>query len=116
MPYAAVDLPDEERRYRTAASVGEAPATAHLVGAALVYQGETIGRLRVAAGRRGLGEADARLLAELARQAAIAVHGVRLSGELQRARERLVTAREEERRRLFAGCATTWCLRSTARR
>jgi signal transduction histidine kinase len=40
------------------------------------------------------------LLDDLARQAGIAVHAVRLSADLQHSRERLVTAREEERRRL----------------
>ena len=44
--------------------------------------------------------ADRRLLADLTRQAGIAVHAVRLTADLQRSRERLVTAREEERRRL----------------
>ena len=41
-----------------------------------------------------------RLLDDLARQAGIAVHAVGLHAELQRARARLVAAREEERRRL----------------
>ncbi len=36
----------------------------------------------------------------MARQAGVAVHAVRLTADLQRSRERLVTAREEERRRL----------------
>lgn len=37
---------------------------------------------------------------DLARQVGIAAHAVQLTGEVQRSRERLVTAREEERRRL----------------
>jgi signal transduction histidine kinase len=44
--------------------------------------------------------ADQRLLDDLARQAGIAAHAVRLTSDLQRSRERLVSAREEERRRL----------------
>ena len=40
------------------------------------------------------------MLDDLARQAGIAAHAVLLTADLQRARERLVTAREEERRRL----------------
>jgi two-component system, NarL family, sensor kinase len=40
------------------------------------------------------------LLDDLARQAGIAVHAVRLTKELQHSRTQLVTAREEERRRL----------------
>ncbi len=37
---------------------------------------------------------------DLARQAGIAAHAMLLTADLQRARERLVAAREEERRRL----------------
>ncbi len=44
-----------------------------------------------------LSSSDRRLLLDLARQAGVAVHAVRLSGKPQRARERLVAAREEER-------------------
>ena len=43
---------------------------------------------------------DRRLLEDLARQAGVAVHAARLTADLRRSRERLVTAREEERRRL----------------
>jgi signal transduction histidine kinase len=68
----------------------------------LTHQGETLGSLVL--GRRtrgeGLSAADRRLLEELSRQAAAAVAAVRLTSELQRSRERLVNAREEERRRI----------------
>ena len=68
----------------------------------MVYQGEEVGQLLV--GRRSpgepLGDPDRRVLSGLARQAGVVVHAVRLSKELQRFRERLVAAREEERRRL----------------
>jgi signal transduction histidine kinase len=43
---------------------------------------------------------DRRLIEDLARQAGVAAHAVRLTEDLQRSRERLVSAREEERRRL----------------
>ena len=51
-------------------------------------------------GEDGFSEADRRLLSDLALQAGVAAHAVRLTQDLQRSRERLVTAREEERRRL----------------
>ena len=55
-------------------------------------------------GRRGGADpfcaADARLLDDLARQAAAAVYMVRLTADLQHSRQSLVNAREEERRRL----------------
>jgi signal transduction histidine kinase len=68
----------------------------------LAYQGETIGQLILAPRAPGepFSPADQRLLDDLARQAGVAVHAVRLTSDLQRARERLVAAREEERRRL----------------
>lgn len=60
-----------------------------------------LGRLGVAAPRgEALTAADRRLLTDLARQSGVAVHGVRLTADLQRSRERLVLAREEERRRV----------------
>jgi signal transduction histidine kinase len=72
------------------------------VHVALVYHGEANGELVL--GRRGqaepFGPADRRLLDDLARQAAAAVHMLRLANDLQRSRHQLVTAREEERRRL----------------
>jgi len=68
----------------------------------LTYQSELIGELRVCSRTPGeaWAEADRRLLANLADHAGVAAHGVRLMAELQRAREQLVLAREEERRRL----------------
>jgi signal transduction histidine kinase len=68
----------------------------------LVHQGETLGYIVL--GPRAPNEAfsatDLRLLDDLAPQVGVAVHAVRLTADLQRSRERLVLAREEERRRL----------------
>ncbi|GAA4941577.1 histidine kinase/DNA gyrase B/HSP90-like ATPase [Actinomycetospora succinea] len=63
------------------------------------YRDETIGRVVVDEGRR-LSDADQRLLGDLLRQAAAAARAGALSASLQQARVDLVTAREEERRRL----------------
>jgi signal transduction histidine kinase len=65
----------------------------------LVHQREEVGAL-VLAPRSALRDADGPLLDDLARQASAAVHAARLTDELQRSRQRLVTGREEERRRL----------------
>lgn len=68
----------------------------------LKHQGETVGYIVL--GPRAPTEAfsatDLRLLGDLAPQVAVAVHALRLTVDLQRSRERLVLAREEERRRL----------------
>jgi len=69
---------------------------------ALVHHGENVGRLTVASSGpdRPFDEIDRRLLDELAAQAAIVAYALCLATDLQRSRERLVAAREEERRRL----------------
>jgi signal transduction histidine kinase len=64
----------------------------------LVFHGEPVGTL--VAGGRELGGADRAALADLAPHLAAAVHATRLTDDLRRSRERLVAAREEERRRL----------------
>jgi signal transduction histidine kinase len=68
----------------------------------LVYQNERVGVLVI--GQRSPNEAlslaDQAILENIAQQMSAVVHNVRLLAELQHSRERLVTAREEERRRL----------------
>ncbi|HWH35447.1 MAG TPA: histidine kinase, partial [Acidimicrobiales bacterium] len=68
----------------------------------LVYQGELIGRLLIwpRPPDQALGRPDRRLVEGLAHQIAAVAHAASLATELQRSRERLVTAREEERRRI----------------
>ena len=68
----------------------------------LEHEGQHIGVLVVGvrAGEDALGAADRQVLEVLAAPVAVALHAVLLSQELQRSRERLVAAREEERRRL----------------
>jgi signal transduction histidine kinase len=68
----------------------------------LSYLHEEVGVLLVGRrrGESSFSAADRALLTDLARQAGTAMHMVRITAELQRSRERLVTAREEERRRL----------------
>src|SRR5262249_39351078 len=125
VPYVAIALTTDDRPFdpsttlRGAAAQGRPPTTGqrfeiiaahgatpsalsscHLV--ILSYQGETIGQLILAPRAPGepFSPPDQRLLDDLARQAGVAVHAVRLTSDLQRARERLVAAREEARRRL----------------
>ena len=73
-----------------------------MVAFPLTFQRETVGRLLVGTRSRGeqLGPDDERLLADLARQAGPAAHAVALRRALDASRAGLVTAREEERRRL----------------
>ena len=66
------------------------------------YQGEQVGTMTVTPRSPGesFSPADHRLIDEIARQMGIAVHSILLSEDLRHSRERIVTAREEERRRI----------------
>src|SRR5215212_9973441 len=99
LPYAAILLQDGNG-YRTAASYGSPRGESETLP--LIYQREEIGRLVLSprAPGEGFSDADRDLLEDLARQAEVAVHAVRLTADLQSSRERLVATREEERRRL----------------
>ena len=106
LPYVAIQLRREDG-FETAAAAGT--AVDQPLDVPLVYGGETVGRLILGprSGDDTFGPADRRLLEDLAHQIGVAAHAVRLtdeairlSADLQRSRERLVTTREEERRRL----------------
>ncbi len=98
LPYAAIALSEEEPRF---ASSRELPPS-ELVHLPLTYHAERVGELILAP--RAVGEAfspaDMKLINLIAQQAGVAAYTVRLNKDLQRSRERLVTAQEEERRRL----------------
>ncbi len=68
----------------------------------LTYRGTPVGDLEICPRAPGetLGAADERLLDDLGRQAGALLHVLRLAADLQESRRRLVTAKEEERRRL----------------
>lgn len=99
LSYTAVALP-RDGGFEVAAACGE--PSADPLRLPLSYQGTSVGELLL--GPRAPGEefsaADRRLLDDLAHHAGVAVHGVRVMEDLRRSRERLVLAREEERRRL----------------
>ena len=101
LPYVAIERPGDGS---VLAASGE-PAAAGDARAGrwpLSYQGLTVGSL-VAWPRRGEETFDPRdraVLADIARQAGAAVHAEALTADLLDSRQRLVSAREEERRRL----------------
>jgi signal transduction histidine kinase len=68
----------------------------------LTYGGETLGKLVVSPRHteEAISKADHRLLNDLARQAGAAAHTLLLQADLERSRLRVVSAREEARRRL----------------
>src|SRR5215211_5583889 len=99
LPYAAIALRGDGK-FVTAAEHGH--PSGELEVPPLVYQSEEVGRLVVTPRTPGeaFAPADKRLLDDLAHQAGAAAHAARLTADLQSSRERLVNAREEERRRL----------------
>jgi signal transduction histidine kinase len=104
-PFVAIEL-ERNGDYRVEAAHGTVPldqtGERDLDRLPIVYRGQPIGRL-VVCPRDAFDRftaADERLVADLARQAGPAVEAVRLTADLRRSREALVTAREEERRRL----------------
>ncbi len=99
LPYAAVSLTNTPGSSIVVEAGLPVPNAIRLP---LLYQHEQVGELLLGPRTPGeaFGPADRRLLEDLSRQAGIAVHAVQLTHDLQRARERLVEAREEERRRL----------------
>lgn len=100
LPYVAITLLDDAQAARFASTPGLPPS--ELTRLPLTYQAERVGDLILAP--RAPGEsfttADRNLLNIIAGQAGIAIHNLRLTEDLQRSREKLVTAQEEERRRL----------------
>ena len=77
------------------------PADPSTVQVPLVHRDELVGQLVVEVPRgRRLSAADTALLGDLARQAAVTVRAAQLAEELQASRSSIVSAREEERKRL----------------
>jgi two-component system NarL family sensor kinase len=98
VPYVAVEVPVADGA-RLVAEHGDAGTAVEAFD--MISNGEPVGRLLVA--NRGTGSRftrrERRLLGDVALQAAVAVKATCLLRDLQRSRERLVVAREEERRR-----------------
>ena len=99
LPYVGLGLESADGLTMTA-EYGQ--PTAEVAAFPLVYQGEQVGQLLAAPRQRGeaFNEPDVALLENVARQASAVAHAVRLTADLRRSRQRLVTTREEERRRL----------------
>ena len=107
LPYAAITLYEKEGEPRVISSLGLPPS--ELIHLPLTFQTERVGELTLAPRAPGesFSTADMSLLNIIVQQAGVAGHAVRLTDELrqlnadlQQSRERLVTAQEEERRRL----------------
>ncbi|MDI2126502.1 sensor histidine kinase [Yinghuangia seranimata] len=98
----ALRLPFAALRVRGAEVAASGTVPEHLETIPLTYGGERVGELLVGprSGEQRLSGRDRAVVELLAAPLAVAVHAVALSEQLQRSREALVSAREEERRRL----------------
>lgn len=96
--YAAVEVLQADGA-RTQVEHGRTPGATEAM--AIAYRGEPVGWLHLPAGpRQRLRPGDEALLADMVRQAAAAARAAQLADQLQASRERLVSAVEDERRRL----------------
>lgn len=98
LQYIAIEI-QARGRSETAASVGT--PTGDVVRIPLTFHGERVGNLVVGKRSRELTRPDRMSLAEVARHAGAAVYTARLTRDLRRSRDRLVRAREMERRRIL---------------
>ena len=78
------------------------PTTTRRLKYPISYRGETIGQLAIIldANSQPISPQEDQLLSDIAHRTGTAAHVVRITRDLQHARERLVLAREEERRKL----------------
>ncbi len=101
LPGAVIEL-EQDGEWQRQASDGAFPGDGSGVAVPLRDRGELVGRLVVAprSPNESLSEGDLSLLGDIAGPAAAVARSVRLTSALQASRERLVLAREEERRRI----------------
>ena len=101
LPWVAIELDQRDGQVVRAEHGSRADGT-EPVSLPLVHADVEVGRLRAAARSAGapLAKADRRILEDVAHQAGAVAATTRLTTDLQHSREKLVLAREEERRRI----------------
>lgn len=99
VPYVRVELSQADGEGGSAESGAASPVAVTLP---LVFGDASVGTLAVASRRPGepFDRADLVLMQEFARHAGVAAYAARVADQLQSARQQLVEAREQERRRL----------------
>jgi signal transduction histidine kinase len=101
LPFVSIALKSGDE-FKTDAVYGQPADRGQITTLPLMYGQEIVGQMVIGqvAGDKPLDASQHQLLANIARQAGTAAHAVQLSIDLQQSRQQLVTAREEERRRL----------------
>lgn len=100
IPYVAIQLPATDSDAQTAATWGDLREPLQRIP--LIYRTETVGSLLVAqrSPHEPFTQPERTLLSAIAALTATTVRAVQMWDELQHSRQRLITTREEERRRL----------------
>lgn len=100
LPYVRIETLHRDSPHKVEYGVHLQPL--ELTSLPLSYLDKITGELHVSARRTNetLSNSDLNLLRDVARQVGVALYAADLTDDLQRARERLVLSREEERRRL----------------
>ena len=101
LPFVSIAVKSGDE-FKTDAVYGQPALRGMTTTLPLMYRQEMVGQMQIGqtAGDKPLDASQHQLLLNIARQVGIAVHAARLSADLQVSRQRIVTAREEERRRL----------------
>jgi signal transduction histidine kinase len=99
LPYVAIEVYNGQTT-RVVAEYGDLSESIERLP--LIHQSKTIGQLVFArrSPNESFSETEYKLLRNISRQTGAAVHAAKLTADLRRSRQQLVTAREEERRRL----------------
>ncbi len=100
LPYVAIQT--HRDGHVMTAEYGRKPPAARLLEVPLAYNDTPLGVLSAAPRQphEPLSGGDRKLLQDLARQAGITLYAAQLTADVQASRERIVTVREEERRRI----------------
>ena len=97
LPYVGIQMAGDDQPVAAYGMPGD-----HVLSIPMVYQNEVNGYLLVAprSTTEAFSQSERSLLENIARQAGAVAHSARLTEDLRQSRQRIVTAREEERRRI----------------
>lgn len=101
LPYVAIALKQDDH-FKIETIYGQPSDRGRVESLPLTYRQETVGQMTIGqmAGDKALDRTASQLLENIARQVGVVAHAVQLNIALQNSRQQIVTAREEERRRL----------------
>ncbi len=101
LPYVAITL-EQDDHFKIEAIYGQPADRGRVKNLPLIYRQEIVGQMTIGqvAGDKALDRTASQLLENIARQVGVVAHAVQLNIALQNSRQQIVTAREEERRRL----------------